>query len=424
MTLRRGCDATASTRDSRSGVDDAARILRGQKNGAPEADSGKAGKLENRRRIGPVTKLLWAGLAAGLATASTTSAQTLVGAIASDENRGRAGWAVDYETAAAAERAALEACGTACRVVVTFGHCGAYAADQEAGSTAYGWTEAFDSAGAARQGALRECRARGGASCRVRAWACNGTVVEESLGLDRASRRGIQQGLAARGFDPGGADGLFGPRTRAAIRGWQRAQGMRATGYLDREGAESLRNGGNPNAAGREAETAGTEAAADARAQQETVGCSIFDPGTSWRNPGWRQTDRHPVTCVSWDDAREYLSWLSRKTGESYRLPTEEEWSRAATGTPERGCGSDADQEERGPCLVGSYSANATGLSDMVGNVWEWTADCWEGDCGSRVIRGNSWNTLEWAEFVGMRSRSDVGDRRVSVGFRVAKTLD
>ena len=69
----------------------------------------------------------------------------------------------------------------------------------------------------------------------------NSRVVEEELQLDRAARREIQEGLEAAGFDPGGVDGLFGPRTRAAIRAWQSAQGSRATGYLDEASAAALR---------------------------------------------------------------------------------------------------------------------------------------------------------------------------------------
>ena len=91
--------------------------------------------------------------------------------------------------------------------------------------------ESFDSAAGARQAALSECSSRGGGSgCTVRVWGCNGPVVEEELGLNQAARRQIQQGLRANGFDPGGADGLFGPRTRAAIRSWQSARGARSTG--------------------------------------------------------------------------------------------------------------------------------------------------------------------------------------------------
>ena len=71
--------------------------------------------------------------------------------------------------------------------------------------------ESYDSADGARQAALAECHSRGGSGCVVRVWGCNGPVVEQGLGLDRAVRLQIQQGLAAAGFDPGGADGLFGP---------------------------------------------------------------------------------------------------------------------------------------------------------------------------------------------------------------------
>ena len=190
----------------------------------------------------------WLALAvfASLCTAIPAAAQGSVGALAVDDRQGdQWGWAVDYETAAAAQARALRECGSGCSVVLTFGRCAAYAADQDAGSTAVGWAEADASAYAARQAALSECRSRGGGSgCIVRAWGCNSPVVEEGLNLDLAARRQIQQGLAAGGFDPGGADGLFGPRTRAAIRRWQSSRGARPTGYLDGASAEALRSVG------------------------------------------------------------------------------------------------------------------------------------------------------------------------------------
>ena len=173
---------------------------------------------------------------------SPAVAQSPVGALAVDERQGdHWGWAVDYETTAAARAVALRECGAGCSVVLTFDRCGAYVADQDNASTAFGWAEAYASADAARQRALAECRSRGGSGCVVRVWGCNGPVVEEGLGLDRAARRQIQQGLQAGGFDPGGADGLFGPRTRAAIRSWESARGARTTGYLDGPQVEALR---------------------------------------------------------------------------------------------------------------------------------------------------------------------------------------
>ncbi|MYN67738.1 MAG: DUF4189 domain-containing protein [Acidobacteria bacterium] len=177
---------------------------------------------------------------------SPTAAQSPVGALAIDERQGdQWGWAVDHETASAAQGMALQECGPGCSVVLTFGRCAAYAADQDADSTAVGWAESYDSATGARQAALAECRSRGsGAGCIVRVWGCNGPVVEEDLDLNRAARRQIQLGLRSAGFDPGGADGLFGPRTRAAIRTWQSSRGTRSTGYLDGPQVEALRGRG------------------------------------------------------------------------------------------------------------------------------------------------------------------------------------
>ena len=97
-----------------------------------------------------------------------------------------------------------------------------------------------------------------------------------------------------------------------------------------------------------------------------TGGGSVDCLGDSWHDPGFPQTDRHPVTCVSWVDAQEYVSWLSRTAGVEYRLPTEREWESAAAGS-QRGC----DRERTGidgTCPVGTYGTNAAGLSDMVGS--------------------------------------------------------
>ena len=206
--------------------------------------------------------LAWLALivCVSLGTALSVAAQTPVGALAVDERQGdQYGWAVDYETAAAAQARALQECGAGCSVVLTFGRCAAYAADQDADSTAVGWAESFDSAAGARQAALSECSSRGGGSgCTVRVWGCNGQVVEEGLGLNQAARQQIQQGLQAAGFAAGGADGLFGPRTRAAIRSWQSARGVRSTGYLDGPQVEALRSRGSSQSLA-PAGTAGTD---------------------------------------------------------------------------------------------------------------------------------------------------------------------
>ena len=205
---------------------------------------------------------LIAAVLALVVLASSSAAQPLVGALAVDARQGdQWGWAVDYETTGTAQAAAaLRECGSRCSVALTFGRCGAYAADRDDASTASGWAESYASADGARQRALAECRSRGGSGCVVRVWGCNGPVVEEELGLNQAARRQIQQGLQAEGFDPGGADGRFGPRTRAAIRSWQSARGARSTGYLDGPQVEALRGRGGsrpPAAAGAAAADSG-----------------------------------------------------------------------------------------------------------------------------------------------------------------------
>lgn len=113
--------------------------------------------------------------------------------------------------------------------------------------------------------------------------------------------------------------------------------------------------------------------------------------GYSWRNPGFAQTGRDPVVCVSWQDARAYAGWLSAKTGKRYRLLSEAEWeyaSRAGTSTSRfwgdgigRGnanygkdecCGPAAAGIDRWPYTSpgGSFPPNAFGLYDMLGNAW------------------------------------------------------
>ena len=156
---------------------------------------------------------VWSWFVVGVVVCAAipAGAQPRAGALAIDERQGdQYGWAVDYETPPAARAAALSECGSGCSVVLAFERCGAYAADQDADSTAVGWAESYASAHEARQAALAECRSRGGGSgCIVRVWGCNGQVVEEALGLNGSMRRQVQRGLQAEGFDPGGADGLF-----------------------------------------------------------------------------------------------------------------------------------------------------------------------------------------------------------------------
>ena len=154
------------------------------------------------------------------------------------------------------------------------------------------------------------------------------------------------------------------------------------------------------------------------------AGCQALSRVTpdSWQDPGHPQTDRHPVTCLSWDDAQEYVSWLSRETGASYRLPSEAEWGRAAAGS-QPGC----YVERTGTastCPVGSYGSNRLGLSDMASNLAEWTSDCWEGDCRSRVLRGGSWVADPQYQSPAGRNAILAHRRSAFFGFRVARALE
>jgi formylglycine-generating enzyme required for sulfatase activity len=191
-------------------------------------------------------------------------------------------------------------------------------------------------------------------------------------------------------------------------------------------------------------------------------------PGRNWRNPGFAQTGRDPVVCVSWEDAQAYVAWLSKKTGKRYRLLSESEWeyvgragttgARYGSDDPAKLCGyingADLDFSKTFPqddgankaCSdgyghtspVGRFGPNGFGLYDMLGNVWEWTADCWNesyagapmngaawqtGTCGRHIRRGGSWYNLPKSLRAAMRDGVPSGNRDVTGGFRVARAL-
>ena len=201
--------------------------------------------------------------------------------------------------------------------------------------------------------------------------------------------------------------------------------------------------------------------------------CITFEGGEieergdrNWQNPGFHQTDRHPVVCVSWDDARAYVSWLSLQTGKTYRLLSESEWehaARAGTDTARYWGDSESDQCHHANGLdsstdfvgrsgrvgcrdgypatspAGTFTANPFGVYDVLGNVWEWTQDCWAesyggassdgrsrqiAGCENRVIRGGSW--INGPTFLRSARRDRIPpDRRFNVvGFRIGRTFD
>ena len=192
------------------------------------------------------------------------------------------------------------------------------------------------------------------------------------------------------------------------------------------------------------------------------------DSDRNWRAPGYAQTDQHPVVCVSWRDAQVYVKWLSRKTGESYRLLSEAEWEYVARGGTQTAwywgadktaqCrhanGFDRSAEQRYPnkwktakcddgavhtSEVGKYKANGFGLHDVSGNVREWVEDCWNenyagaptdgsawtsGNCKKRVLHGGSWSLNPRLLRSAYRDGDFTGIRINDYGFRVARTLD
>jgi formylglycine-generating enzyme required for sulfatase activity len=167
---------------------------------------------------------------------------------------------------------------------------------------------------------------------------------------------------------------------------------------------------------------------------------------------GWGR-GRRPVINVSWQDAQEYVAWLSRVTGQSYRLPSEAEWEYACrAGTTTRYAFGDKitpknanyGESKLGKTTdVGAYPPNPWGIHDTHGNVWEWVEDVWHGSYNGapidssawtdggikffrgRVYRGGSWSGSPSGLRSASRGESVPGYRGgIGLGFRVARTLD
>jgi formylglycine-generating enzyme required for sulfatase activity len=169
-----------------------------------------------------------------------------------------------------------------------------------------------------------------------------------------------------------------------------------------------------------------------------------------WQQPGWRQTDDHPVVWVNWQNAVDFCDWLSEKEGQKNRLPTEAEWEyscRAGTSGAQYCYGDDdqkgelnnyawsSDKSGGGTHRVGEKKPNGWGLYDMHGNAWEWCQDHADLDYykhspvkdppGSatplkmRVLRGGSWDHDPVCCRSAFRAPYFAADRGGHVGFRV-----
>ena len=179
-------------------------------------------------------------------------------------------------------------------------------------------------------------------------------------------------------------------------------------------------------------------------------GCNGYQPG----DMGWGR-GRRPVIKVSWEDAVAYIRWLSEQTGQQYRLLSEAEWEYVArAGTTTRYWWGNKIGRNRANCFgcgsqwsgfwsvrtapVGSFKANAFGLHDMHGNVWEWAQDCWNGSysgaprdgraweggkCSRRILRGGSWESRPGSLRSANRTWDTADDRDIIYGFRIARSL-
>lgn len=187
--------------------------------------------------------------------------------------------------------------------------------------------------------------------------------------------------------------------------------------------------------------------------------------GKSFADVGFQQTDRDPVACVVWDDATAYAAWLSQETGHHYRLLHETEWEYAArggTGTArfwgdsqddlcahtnggdlsfDKILPGEADTNRRCDDHYpftnpgGKFPPNPFGLYDMIGNLWQWTADCFsealpigpqqpDPTCKRRSIRGASWHNYPSALRAANRFWLPTDMRSSSIGFRVVRLPD
>ncbi|MBL8671876.1 MAG: formylglycine-generating enzyme family protein [Alphaproteobacteria bacterium] len=202
---------------------------------------------------------------------------------------------------------------------------------------------------------------------------------------------------------------------------------------------------------------------------QDEQGWSVRS-GADWQDPRFKQADDEPVVCVSWEDAAAYAAWLAARTGRPYRLPSEAEWEYAArAGSAGRhywpgpasdickhenvldaaGLAAGAGKAQAFGCddgfartaPVGRFPANPFGLHDMLGNVHEWTQDCWhkdyagapataaprlDGNCELRTIRGGSWVSREGQVRAARRLYGGPGTGVAAmsiIGFRVVRDL-
>lgn len=159
----------------------------------------------------------------------------------------------------------------------------------------------------------------------------------------------------------------------------------------------------------------------------------VWEATLNWRNPGFDQDSDFPAVCLTYNDAKAYADWLSGQTGQLFRLPNEVEWEYAARAGKETEypwgneigknlancgwCGSEWSNKSAAP--TGSFSPNAFGLYDTVGNVWEWTNK--KSEQSDVAVRGGAWNFAPSLARVSTRLILAPDFRANYIGFRLVR---
>lgn len=176
-----------------------------------------------------------------------------------------------------------------------------------------------------------------------------------------------------------------------------------------------------------------TEAEKDRGCAYYLNGEPVWEATLNWRNPGFDQESDFPAVCLTYNDAKAYADWLSGQTGQLFRLPNEVEWEYAARAGKETEypwgneigknlancgwCGSEWSNKSAAP--TGSFSPNAFGLYDTVGNVWEWTNK--KSGQSDVAVRGGAWNFAPSLARVSTRLILAPDFRANYIGFRLVR---
>jgi formylglycine-generating enzyme required for sulfatase activity len=211
---------------------------------------------------------------------------------------------------------------------------------------------------------------------------------------------------ATRAYDAGGIEatkklaGVLEVPQVSLEPAWTASANLPRPGQvLDGEGPATVlvNNGGTPLAFMRQEVSRGEYARFVSATRRPAAKCRnrlapINLKKRNWSDPGFAQGENHPVVCVSFADAVAYAQWLSQRTGESYRLPTNAEWRRVASYRVGDACraGHIDCGSNKGTAPGGQGPASPLGLMGVQGNAREWLADC-AGGCGKRLVGGIGW---------------------------------